>query len=92
MSERLSVMQRRVLSAMANDDIGLAAFTGEESRKCGFGVFPAKGGGIIIRAYQGPEYFLKLRGLIEPIERNVPGHWYRLTETGRAALATPEAK
>lgn len=80
MPERLSPMQRRILTAMSEDDLGFAAFTGERARKDGFGVFAAKHGGIVIRAYQHPEFFLKSRGLIEVTERNVPGYWYRLTE------------
>lgn len=88
MAERLSPMQRRILSAMQDDEIGFAAFTGEQSRKLGFGVFAAKHGGIVIRAYQHPEFFLKSRGLIEQRERNVPGYWYRVTDAGRAALAS----
>lgn len=87
----LSLMQRRILTAMQNDELGFAAFTGEHSRKRGFGVFDAKHGGIIIRAYQSPEFFLKNRGFIERHERNVPGQWFRLTDAGRAALAKREA-
>jgi predicted transcriptional regulator len=49
-------------------------------------VLPAKGGGFWIRAYSNPQYFLERRGLIEKQERDVPGTWYRLTETGRAAI------
>lgn len=90
MVDRLSPMQRRILSAMQADELGFAAFTGEQSRKHGFGVFGAKHGGIVIRAYQHPEYFLKSRGLIEQHERNVPGYWYRVTDAGRAALARAE--
>ena len=85
---RLTPMQQRVLSAMADADPGYAAFTGERARKDGFGVFAAKHGGIVIRAYSHPEFFLKARGLIEKQERNIPGYWYRLTAAGRAALAT----
>jgi hypothetical protein len=81
-------MQRRILSAMDRDELGFAAFTGEDSRRLGFGVIPAKHGGIVIRCYGLPAYFLHHhRKLIEPTERNVPGVWYRMTDTGRAALA-----
>lgn len=83
---KITPMQRRILKAMDADDLGFAAFTGERARKAGFGVFDAKHGGIVIRAYQNPEFFLKGRGLIERVERNVPGYWYRITEDGRRAV------
>ena len=81
----LTATQRRVLTAMAGDELGLAAFTGEGSRRLGFAVLEAKAGGIIIRAYSAPEYFLKTRGLIDAAPRKCPGHWYRLTHAGRRA-------
>lgn len=83
---RLTRVQCRILSAMGTDELGFAAFTGENARRLGFGIIPAKHGGIIIRAYQSPEYFLRQRGLLERVERNVPGYWYRMTEAGRAAF------
>jgi hypothetical protein len=82
---RLTIMQRRILGAMVEDSLGFAAFTGERSRVDGFGILPAKHGGIIVRAYGTPEIFLRQRGLIEPCERNVPGRWYRMTTTGYSA-------
>lgn len=84
MREPLTKMQRNVLAAMVRE--GPAAFTGEEARKLGFGVFGAKHGGIIIRAYSYPAFFLERRGMIEQQERNVPGVWFRVTAKGRAAL------
>lgn len=77
-------MQKRILIAMAETDF--AAFTGEKSRVLGFGIFEGKYGGIIIRAYQSPYFFLKNRGLIEPCPRNVLGYWYRITDAGRSAI------
>lgn len=87
MTEKLTRMQRDILSAMKIDGVGLAAFTGEKSRRYGFGIMAAKHGGIIVRAYGTPEFFLKSRGLIELHERNVPGYWYRLTDAGRNAVS-----
>jgi len=86
MNKRLTDMQRRILTAMAHDETGLAAFIGEKSRKLGFGVIPAKHGGIIVRAYGNPAYFLNAHRLIEQQKRNVPGTWFRLTEAGRSAV------
>jgi len=83
----LTKMQRQILKALADDTTGVAAFTGEKARKMGFGIFQAKHGGIIIRAYGTPSFFLESRGLIQRRERNVPGYWYSLTEAGRQAVA-----
>lgn len=86
MTDDLSPMQVRILSAMRDDETGLAAFTGKKSRKLGFGISQALYGGIVIRAYQHPQWFLKNRRLIEKQDRDVQGTWYRLTDAGRAAL------
>lgn len=84
MTERLSPMQLRILRAMI--ERGYAAFTGDGARKQGFGVFTAKHGGIVIRAYQSPQYFLSHRGLIRQVEREgIPGVWYEITPAGRDA-------
>lgn len=83
MAKGLTKMQRKILTAMRD---GPAAFTGEKARKHGFGIFEGKHGGVIIRAYGTPEWFLKSRGLIEQSPRNVPGSWFRLTEQGRVAI------
>jgi hypothetical protein len=83
MTDRLTPMQSKILAAMRADETGFAAFTGEAARKFGFAILQAKHGGIIIRAYGTPEYFLKARGLIERVERNVPGNWYKLTAAAR---------
>lgn len=80
MKEKLSPMQRRIIEVMKEK--GFAAFTGELARKHGFGVFAAKHGGVVIRAYQSPQWFLKQRKLIEVVERDVPGTWYKLTDKG----------
>lgn len=44
--------------------------------------------GLVIEAYQTPEFFLKGRGLIEAVQSNSAGHWFRLTPDGarRATL------
>lgn len=87
MKQKLSPMQKRIIEIMKEK--GPAAFTGEHARKHGFGVFEAKHGGVVIRAYQSPQWFLKQRGLIEVVERfigesklKVPGTWYKLTDKG----------
>ncbi len=41
--------------------------------------------GFTITAYQDPELFLERRGLIERVERNASGRWYKLTASGHAA-------
>jgi hypothetical protein len=86
--EPLTPMQRIILDAMAEK--GPAAFNGKGSRTLGFGLIPAEHGGIIVRAYGLPEWFLKARGLIERQDRNVPGIWFRITDKGRAARALGE--
>jgi hypothetical protein len=82
--EKLTKMQRKILDAM-HDAGGIAAFTGEKARVNGFGVFKAKAGGVIIRAYGNPAYFLKARGLIFPLEREAPGQWFVITDVGERA-------
>lgn len=84
--EKLTEQQFCILDGMQAND-GVAAFNGENSRRIGFGLIPAKHGGIIVRAYGLPELFLKSRGLIDRCERNVPGTWFRITDKGRAALS-----
>jgi hypothetical protein len=85
MTEALTEMQRKILKAMADGQP--TAFTGDGARKHGFGKFPAKAGGHVIRAYQDPQYFMARRGLIEIIrDRDVPGAWYRITPKGHDAL------
>lgn len=44
-------------------------------------------GALAIQAYQDPEIWLEHRGLIERVQMNVPGRWYRLTEEGAARAA-----
>lgn len=84
--EKLSPMQLRILRTMI--ERGVAAFTGESARIRGFGVYEAKHG-IVIRAYQSPQYFLGLRGLIRRIERDgIAGYWYEITPKGRDAVAS----
>jgi hypothetical protein len=38
--------------------------------------------GLVIEAYQTPEFFLQARGLLEITQSNAPGRWYRLTADG----------
>jgi hypothetical protein len=83
-AEKLTTMQSDILVAMKRGD--LAAFTGNLARKYGFGICRAKDGGVVIRAYSNPQWFLVQRGLIEPKERDVPGQWYQITPKGRAAV------
>lgn len=87
--EKLTPTQGRILRAMRDDPLGFAAFVSTHCRKLGFGICKARGGGIVVRAYGGPEFFLEhTRKLIEPVIREgIGGYWYRLTEAGRAAVA-----
>jgi hypothetical protein len=63
-----------------------AAFTGEKARVLGFGILPSRFGGIIVRCYGTPAFFLQERGFIRVIERaGVPGTWYTLTDKGQTA-------
>lgn len=82
----LTPMQIKILRAIAENDLGYAAFNGANSRRLGFGVWQHREGGIVIRAYGIPEWFLHSRKLIEPVDRNILGAWFRLTDTGRAAV------
>lgn len=82
---RLSGMQNKILRAMLDNE-KLATFTGEGSRRFGFGIFSMYGG-IAIRAFGTPEWFLKHRGLIEVAEHpRQAGVWYKLTDKGRTAV------
>ncbi len=78
----LTPTQRAVLHLLQQH--GSAAFQGQQGRQQGDRALRSWEGryGLVIEAYQGPEYFLKNRGLIERFESNAPGHWYRLTEDG----------
>ncbi len=90
---QLTPMQRRIVQALTDcaPNEQFAAFTGDKARKIGFEVMPAKAGGIIIRAYASPEYFLVNRGLLERVDRGTPGTWYRLTEKGKAHAPKPRS-
>jgi hypothetical protein len=81
---RLTKMQRRILAAM--DANSFATFTGTEARKRGFAVFDSRYGGVVIRAYGNPAYFLEHRGLIDSQKRSAPGRWYRITRAGVALI------
>ena len=81
MKVNLSRRQRQILYLMHKH--GSAAFYGETRRF----YWRAEAWGVIIQAYQQPEFFLKCRGLIEKVQANHPGNW-RLTESGAAIAAT----
>lgn len=87
MREKLTPTQGRILRAMRDDPLGFAGFYSAGSRKLGFIASPAMSGGIVIRCYGDPAYFMVARGLIELVKREgIGGYWYRLTEAGRAAV------
>lgn len=82
MSERLSRRQRQILLLMREH--GAAMFFGL-TREFFWHVSTH---GLIIKAYQQPEYFLARRKLIEKIEgSNKPGTWYKLTMLGNVVAA-----
>ena len=75
--------QKQILQLMLDlDDLDAAIFLGGTR---GFSVATLRGGGILIKAYQTPEFWLANRGLIAEVQANTPGRWYRLTDEGRAA-------
>lgn len=73
----LSKRQRQILALMKMHD-GLAAFPGNTREFFHY----ISDFGLVIKAYQTPEYFLKNRGLIATTQTNAPGQWYRLTAEG----------
>jgi DNA-binding MarR family transcriptional regulator len=83
----LTPTQRRILKLLAEH--GSAAIMGQRGR-VGMAremrVYNSNYG-VVIEAYQGPDYFLKNRGLIERSPSNAPGCWYRLTDDGRRRAA-----
>lgn len=84
MAERHSRRQRQILFLMKQH--GRANFRGGTRS---FGYQPHTEGGILIWAYQSPEWFLEQRKMIEKTPPgNTPGTWYRLTETGATEAAT----
>jgi len=78
----LSKRQRQILALMKEH--GSAMFPGNTRS---FGHYVSERG-LIIWAYQSPEWFLKNRGLIEKVEANAPGIWYRLTPEGQRVAAS----
>lgn len=78
---KLSRRQRQILYLMLEH--GPAQFCGY-TRKFYWQVFET---GLVIQAYQTPEYFLCHRGLIARYDSNV-GVKYVLTETGREVAAS----
>ena len=78
----LTSTQRIVLRLLKEH--GSAAIMGQHGRKGMGRKLRSWAGqfGLVIEAYQGPDYFLERRGLIERVESNAPGAWYRLTEDG----------
>ena len=83
MSTNLTPRQKQILQLMLDlDDLDAARFFGGTR---GFSVSTLRGGGLVIRCYQIPEFWLASRGLIAEVQTNEPGRWYRLTDQGRAA-------
>ena len=66
------------------------ASTGDGARIHGFGHWQVPEGGLAVRAYGTPLYFMK--AYLQPVERNVRGRWYGLTEAGRAVRIATEPK
>jgi hypothetical protein len=81
-NKALSKRQRQILALMKVH--GSAAFFGDTRDFMHW----VSNHGLIIKAYQSPEYFLKNRGLIERVESNSPGRWYRMTPDGARRAAT----
>lgn len=81
----LTPTQKQVLTLMRKH--GLTAFMSAKGVRNGLQSQMGRDG-FLIAAYQGPDHFLRARGLIERVERNVPGYWYRLTEDGARRAAT----
>ncbi len=85
--ERLSGRQRQIMFLMREH--GTAVF-GRGIRGFRFGIAED---GLVIHAYQNPEFFLKVRGLIEYVEDSNRGfHCYRLTPVGAARAEKLSAK
>ncbi len=79
----LTSTQRKILNLLREH--GSAAFQGQRGRR-GFDreLRSWKGeSGLVIEAYQTPEYFLVNRGLLQRVPSNAQGHWYRLTKHGQ---------
>lgn len=74
----LTPVQRRILWLLREND-GRAAFQGGTR---GFHWGLHEDHGLVITAYGDPEMFLENRGLIEKLETNAPGRWFRLTAAG----------
>lgn len=81
--------QRRILWLMVTLDEQFVACTGEGARLEGFGHWLPPEGGLAVRSYSDPLYFMSghPKRWLEPVERNARGRWYRITEAGRAAAA-----
>ncbi len=73
----LSKRQRQILALMR--DHGPAQFFGLTRQF----YWRVSEDGLLIKAYQSPEYFLRCRGLIARVQSNRPGIWYALTGDGR---------
>ena len=83
----LTPTQRKILAIMAEH--GPAMFPGGKGSRQ-FHWYPNEFG-VVIKAYQCPEYFLKNRGLVALTPMNAPGYWYRLTPEGERRVAKSKA-
>ncbi len=88
--DKLTTMQRRIIRLLYEHDGGPAMFPGEKgSRQFGWWKSDM---GLVIKAYQTPEYFMEKRGLLVRAQLNFPGVWFRLSDEGirRAEAMRPE--
>ena len=81
----LTLRQRQILLLMLQH--GTTIFAGGTRGFSWVGLASDAPGGLLIRAYQTPEYFLAGRGLIERVPMNAAGTWYRLTGDGNRIAA-----
>lgn len=92
----MSPTQRRILWLMRQHDEDYVACSGHGARLHGFGHAINSEGGLFIRAYSDPLYFMSTvataSGRPEPwllrVQRNTPGEWWQLTEAGKQAAAS----
>lgn len=92
----MTPIQKRILWLMRTLEEEFVAPTTTGARKLGFGHWQAAEGGLVVRVYGEPEYFMRSRGWLKHVERNAQGRWYQITDEGRAVAATiltePKAK
>lgn len=78
----MTPIQKRILWLLREHGEDTVACTGKGSRLNGFGAWTHKHGGLVIRAYSDPLYWMEAKGWLFRVTRNTPGHWYRLTNEG----------